>query len=444
MKDLFSGRRLGAGMAVLVAAVAAAAPAASAATYRAGRTTTSGTSMYTGQQNVASATQVTTGPTAGTLSSVSVYVGAVAVAPTNHMQVALYRDSGADAPGERIAQSASQVLRPNSWNAFAMPAGPVAAGTRYWLAFNVDGYATQVPIASVAGGRTAWRYPVGFGAWPATFGAPDLGPQALQYSMYMTYTSGAVPPPPPPPQPGSRGCGTPVTPGTTTRAITVGAARRSYLLVVPAGVDANTPVPLIMGFHGGGGTAAHARQTYGLEGSEPALYVYPQAPYWPEAGGVAWNVDPSGVDLPYFDAVLAEVESRHCVATARVFAAGKSNGGFFVNALACYRPGAIRAIASVAGGGPQNGCSSSPQPKAAMIVHGTRDPTVSLSSGRYSRDFWLLVNGYSGLPPVPVDPVPCVTYPGTVNPVEWCQHDGGHDWPAWVGPAVRRYFLSLP
>jgi polyhydroxybutyrate depolymerase len=430
-------------VAVVLAVVAALVPAASAATYTAGRTTPAGSSMFTGQQNIASATQVTTGPVGGTLKSISVYVGTVQAAPGNHMQVALYGDV-TDAPGQRIAQSATQTLQPNAWNSFAMPAASVSAGTRYWLSFNVDGYSTQVAIANVTGGRTAWRYPVAFGTWPAAFGAPNLGPQAQQYSIYATYTSEEEPPDPPDPpvEGGSPGCGTPSVPGATTRTISVAGVQRTYLLVVPPGLQANAPVPLIMGFHGGSGTSQEARQTYALEGSEPAIYVYPQAPYWPEAGGVGWNVDPNGVDFPYFDAMLTQVENQHCIATKRVFAAGKSNGGFFVNALACHRPAAIRAIASVAGGGPANSCNT-PQPKAAMIVHGSNDTTVALASGAYSRDFWLYVNGYGNASPVPVDPAPCVTYPGTINPVRWCQHNGGHIWPTWAGAGIRRFFLSL-
>jgi len=436
-------RRLGppaAWAAAVVVLLVGAAPAASAATHTAGRATTDATTMFTGQRDVVSATQVSTGGVGGTLDTISVFVGAVQAAPGNHLQVALYGDR-ADAPAELIARSARHTLQAGAWNAVAMPAAAVAAGTRYWLAFNVDGHVTQVPIANVAGGRTAWRYPVPFETWPSAFGAASLGPQAMQYSIFMTYRSGDAEPPPPPPDDGSPGCGTPVTPGAVTRTLTVGGVQRRYLVVVPPGLDASAPVPLIMGFHGGGGTAENARATYGLEGSEPAIHAYPQAAYWPEAGGVGWNVDPRGVDFPYVDALLDDVEARHCIATGRVFAAGKSNGGFFVNALACHRPALIRAIASVAGGGPGNGCN--PPPTPAMIVHGARDMTVPLSSGEYSRELWLYVGGYAGAAPIPVDPAPCVAYPGTVEPVRWCRHDGGHDWPAWAGAGIRRFFLGL-
>jgi polyhydroxybutyrate depolymerase len=236
------------------------------------------------------------------------------------------------------------------------------------------------------------------------------------------------------------GCQRPVTAGISTQTIVVGGARRTYLLVVPGEVKAGTPVPVIMGLHGGSGTAEQAYRSMGLAGKAAALYVYPQAPYWPEVGGVAWNVDPAGVDFPYFDALLADLGGKHCVDTARVFAAGKSNGAFMVNALACYRPGVLRGIAPVAGGGPQT--TRCAQGVAAMIVHGTADRVVPIRSGRWSRDYWLARNGDTGAAPVPTGPS-CVAHPGSARPVLWCQHNGGHDWPTWAGAAIPDFFLGL-
>jgi polyhydroxybutyrate depolymerase len=241
--------------------------------------------------------------------------------------------------------------------------------------------------------------------------------------------------------PTSPGCGSPVTPGTTTETIAVGGVQRTYRLTVPSSVDANTPTPVIMGLHGGSDTAQNASRYMGLTSETAALYVYPQAPYWPEAGGVAWNVDPAGVDFPYFDALLADLAADHCVDTSRVFAAGKSNGGFMVNALACYRPGMLRAIAPVAGGGPQT--SRCPEGVAAMIVHGTADRVVPIRSGQWSLELWLYKNGYTGGSPSPVEPSPCVSYPGTAKPVLWCQHGGAHIWPTWAGAGIRSFFLGL-
>jgi poly(3-hydroxybutyrate) depolymerase len=240
--------------------------------------------------------------------------------------------------------------------------------------------------------------------------------------------------------PGSTGCGLPVSAGMTEQTLVVGGVERSYVLVVPASASDQLPLPVIFGFHGGSDTAQNASRYMQLSGTEAALYVYPQAPYWPEAGGVGWNVDPAGVDFPFFDALLAELGKRHCIDARRVFAAGKSNGGFFVNALGRYRANAIRAIASVAGGGPQ---SSGTARVAAMIVHGRADMAVTIDKGIFSRDYWRAVNGCSAAAAAPSTPSPCVAYAECATPVLWCEHGGGHDWPAFLGPGIRGFFLGL-
>jgi polyhydroxybutyrate depolymerase len=230
-----------------------------------------------------------------------------------------------------------------------------------------------------------------------------------------------------------------VTPGTTTQTIVVGGVQRTYLKVVAASVGANTPAPIIMGFHGGNDTAENANAYMGLTSADAVLYVYPQAGPFADAWA-GWNVDPAGADFAFVDAVLADLKSKNCVDSARVFATGKSNGGFFVSSLLCQRSASFKAAASVAGGGPQYNC---PQPRAFMGVHGTADATVPIGTGRGSRDYWLSANHYANAAPVAVSPSPCVSYPGTLNPVVWCEHSDGHVWPSWAGAGIRRFFLGL-
>lgn len=243
-----------------------------------------------------------------------------------------------------------------------------------------------------------------------------------------------------PPVPSS-GCGKPLVRGDATHTIVVGSATRTYLVQVVASLDADTPAPVLLGFHGGSGTSEQAAQQYGLTSTEPMLYVYPQAPFWPEQNGVAWNVDPNGVDFPYFDAMLADIGARYCIDQNRVFAAGQSNGAYFVNALACHRPQSLRAIGPHAGGGPTQLCIGNPM--AAIIAHGTQDNTVRIEAGEVSLDNWLRANGCAGAPAMPTTPEPCVVYTGCVRPVLWCADDGGHPWPAWAGAGMRTFFLSL-
>jgi polyhydroxybutyrate depolymerase len=232
-----------------------------------------------------------------------------------------------------------------------------------------------------------------------------------------------------------------VTPGQTKHTLDVGGVARTYLIVVPASVDGRTPAPVILGFHGGNGTSEAAASQYGLTGPERALYVYPQALEFPGAGGVAWNVSRDGNDDEFFDALLVDLGQKHCVDTTRIFAAGQSNGAFFVNQLGCYRPSALRAIAPVAGGGPSSTRECS-QGVSAMIVHGVADQTVRLEQGIFSRTFWLTANG-CGTSSAPAQPPPCVAYSGCAKAVLWCEHAGGHPWPSFAGPAIRSFFLSF-
>ena len=48
-------------------------------------------------------------------------------------------------------------------------------------------------------------------------------------------------------------------------------------------------------------------------------------------------------DLPYFDAVLAEVEAHYCIERSKVFVAGFSSGAWEAYMLGCARGGVVRA-----------------------------------------------------------------------------------------------------
>jgi polyhydroxybutyrate depolymerase len=139
--------------------------------------------------------------------------------------------------------------------------------------------------------------------------------------------------------------------------------------------------------------------------------------------------------------LLADLGDKYCVDTARVFAAGQSNGGFFVHALGCYRPDSLRAIAAAAGGGPPGSCIAGRL--SVMIIHGSADATVAPDQGRFSRGYWLAANGCADSATTPVDPAPCVSYSDCTERVLWCEHSGGHPWPDFAGPAIRAFFLGL-
>lgn len=241
---------------------------------------------------------------------------------------------------------------------------------------------------------------------------------------------------------GSPGCGIATPAGTVDATLDVGGVTRSYVLAVPVALDGASSVPLILGFHGFGGTGQAASQYFELTGSEPAIYAYPQAlPLPDQNGGIGWDMTPDGVDVAFVDALVATLEAEHCIDATRVFAAGHSHGASFSNHLGCYRPETFRAIAPVSGGGPWAGpCTSS---VSAMVTHGLADMDVTIDNGIGSRDHWLEANGCAGAPSTPTEPAPCVVYEGCAEPVLWCQHDGGHEWPPFAGAGIRGFFLSF-
>ncbi|MFD0349409.1 hypothetical protein ACFQ0M_31980 [Kitasatospora aburaviensis] len=168
---------------------------AAAATATLGNTAV-GPSTDTADSNYLNASRYVTGAAGGTVSSVSVYVGAVDTAPNNQFQVAVYRDN-AGSPGALLASSASAALTADSWNTVPLTAA-LSANTAYWLAYNSNGGNAAVNNLRYSPGGTSVYGNGGraFGSWPADFGAATSS--GLSFSIYATYTADETPPPPPP------------------------------------------------------------------------------------------------------------------------------------------------------------------------------------------------------------------------------------------------------
>ncbi|MBV9174462.1 MAG: hypothetical protein JOZ81_30750 [Chloroflexi bacterium] len=143
--------------------------------------------------------------------------------------------------------------------------------------------------------------------------------------------------------------------------------------------------PLVLYFHGAGGSAAGANASSGwseLADREDFLVVYPQGlPFglggpaaWASAGPIDYGID----DLAFVRAVLGQVEARYCVARGAVFATGMSSGGGMAGYLACALSGQIAAAAPVAVNHytlTKLGCRPR-RPVALLEIHGTADTVV--------------------------------------------------------------------
>jgi poly(3-hydroxybutyrate) depolymerase len=263
------------------------------------------------------------------------------------------------------------------------------------------------------------------------------------------------------------GCGNAPTLANGNHSIQSGGQNRSYILRVPANYDNNRPYRVIFGFHWVGGTAndvdsggtdGYNWSYYGLRrladnANNSAIFVAPQgiSNGWANSGGQ---------DVTFVDNLLSQLESGLCVDTTQVFAAGFSYGGSMSYALACARPTVFRAVA-VYSGANLSGCAGGTQPVAYIGLHGIRDNTLPIASGRGLRDTFVRNNGCT--PQNPPEPANgslthiVTTYSGCRSgyPVVWAAFDGaGHDpgprdgctcdgWMTWTKDLVWSFFTQF-
>jgi len=206
-------------------------------------------------------------------------------------------------------------------------------------------------------------------------------PRAGGPTTTTTTTSTTVPSRP------SKGCGTESATGPTAADpvdvpltfTTAGSTPRTYRLAVPTEYDPDTPVPLVFNFHGLGSNAIEQSVYSGLPeaGRDGGLMVVT-----PDAVGGVWQfssaADPAdAVDVAYVRELLADLEGRYCVDTARVYAAGMSLGALMSASVACALPGTFGAIGLVAVQTLPGRC----EPVPVVVFHGTDDQVVPYQEG---------------------------------------------------------------
>lgn len=178
---------------------------------------------------------------------------------------------------------------------------------------------------------------------------------------------------------------------------------RQYLLYLPSSYSAGTALPVVFGFHGGGGEKEGVDRTGCPDGDEDSdgcltavadregfALVFPDGVDKPGLGKRSWNAgggedgwrcvggeacETASDDVAYVDALIAEVERAVSTDTARYYATGISNGAAMSHRLACERSDVFAAIAPVAGANQMSGfpgCAPS-RPVPVLHIHGTAD-----------------------------------------------------------------------
>jgi polyhydroxybutyrate depolymerase len=207
---------------------------------------------------------------------------------------------------------------------------------------------------------------------------------------------------------------------------------RTYFVWLPAGYDETRAYTTIVLGHGCGGNGTAVLPIQSASQGD-AILVGLSAVNQCFVTQIA-----DSPDIPFFDAVLAEIEANYCIDKGHVFMAGFSSGARLTNLIGCARAGIVRGQGTAEGGilAMRPECTG---PIAAMMAADTLDASnpivaiddagVDTGSGA-ARDRVLAANGCSN-DSIPWDPAfpDCKIYQGCppAYPVVWCETTGkGH------------------
>jgi polyhydroxybutyrate depolymerase len=225
---------------------------------------------------------------------------------------------------------------------------------------------------------------------------------------------------------GTAGCGQAARDATAQwveHAIDVDGAMRQYWVWLPEPYDPARAYPVVYQFHGCSDAQDRQNNNPPVQDHSGADAIHVRG----RAVDSCWDNSPTGPDVAFFDALVADVEATWCADPERRLATGYSSGAFMTHVLACVRGDVLRGVATIAGGQAGGDCTG---PVAALLIHDTDDPTVNISASEGARDAHLQRNGCdAATAPTPVDPSPCASYSGCDGglPVVWCQTSGqGH------------------
>jgi len=191
---------------------------------------------------------------------------------------------------------------------------------------------------------------------------------------------------------------------------------REYIIYVPNSYDGTSAVPLLLNFHGFGGSASQYMQEADMRSLAEAdtfILVYPQGSCLD--GSSHWNPCPTGGDnkstaddVGFVEAMISEISSQYNLDMERIYAAGYSNGGMMAYGLANYKSDLIAAVASVSGT-MLNCTGPTSHPMPVVHLHGTSDGVVSYNgsndwnSVQSTLDYWINFNNTVSTPIVNID-----------------------------------------
>ena len=174
--------------------------------------------------------------------------------------------------------------------------------------------------------------------------------------------------------------------GDENLSLDVGGTSRTYVLHVPASYGGSARVPLVLDFHGLGGSGAQEQSSSGYQqiaDKEGFLIAFPN--------GIdnAWNIGPCCTnsrdvdDLGFAKAMVTAISTAGCVDAKRVYATGFSMGGGMAQYLACNAADVFAAVTPASFDllvPDEEPCMPS-RPISVLAFRGTADTVVPFDGG---------------------------------------------------------------
>lgn len=259
----------------------------------------------------------------------------------------------------------------------------------------------------------------------------------------------------------SGGCGERSTygAGTSQGQIAHAGKPRTFRVHVPPAYDATIPTPVVLMFHGGGGSGRQFEEASSemdpVADRERFIAVYPDGTgvvrTWNGGGCCGAAVQNGEDDVGFVAALVEHLEGALCVDRRRMFASGMSNGAILSHRLACELSDRIAAVAPVAGTDMTMSCTPS-RPVPVQQIHGNADGHVPWNGGEgcgpagvaftsvpETMTRWRARNGCEAASAVTFEAGDgrCETYEGCADgaDVTLCTiAGGGHNWPGGKPP----------
>lgn len=159
---------------------------------------------------------------------------------------------------------------------------------------------------------------------------------------------------------------------------------RTYIVHVPANYNPDIPAPLMFAIHGIGVDASFTQKYSGfdkLADENGYFVVYPNSydGFWGDGCNCQY-VEQVGIDdVKYIDYLIDKMKNEYSIDTNRIYAWGWSQGGMFVNQLACRRSEVFAAFASCIGTMrlPVASACFPKRPVNIVLFNGTADQDVN-------------------------------------------------------------------